>query len=167
MAGGDSPRPEMKNSKKCDHTSVGILVWRDNKLLLIERKRGAIGFAPPAGHVDGDSSFEEAARRELKEEVGLEAEDLRLLTEGKKENQCRREDGGWHYWKVYQAEARGEVERSEEETKQASWFDKEELRKLAERTSKYLAQKIPEDEWMRLPGIEPVWYEWFKELKII
>lgn len=156
----------MENTKKCDHTSVGILVWRDNKLLLIERKRKPIGFAPPAGHADGDSP-EDAAKRELKEEVGLEANNLQLLAEGRKENKCRREDGTWHYWKIYRAEAQGEVKRNDEETKQANWFGKTELQKLAARTEDYLAQKIPDEEWARLPGIEPVWYEWFKELKII
>ena len=47
---------------KCDHTSVGILVWKDSKLLLIERKNFQFGFAPPAGHLDGDF-YEEAAKR--------------------------------------------------------------------------------------------------------
>ena len=38
--------------KKCDHTSVGMLVWKNKKILLIERKKAPFGFAPPAGHVD-------------------------------------------------------------------------------------------------------------------
>lgn len=59
-------------TKKCDNKSVGMLVWRDGSLLLIERRKPPFGFAPPAGHIDGDDSFEESAKRELKEEVGLE-----------------------------------------------------------------------------------------------
>lgn len=146
--------------------SVGIIVRRDDKLLLIERKRGAIGFAPPSGHVDGDSSFKDAARRELKEEVGLGAENLRLLIDGRKENQCHREDGSWHYWKIYEAQAVGEIIRSLEETKQAGWFGKKDITKLGKKTEDYLAQKTSEEEWMRSPGLEPVWYEWLKELKL-
>ncbi len=153
--------------KQCDNKSAGMLVWKDNKLLLIERKRPPFGFAPPAGHVDDDSSFEEAARRELKEEVGLETKDLKLVVEGKKENPCRREGGTWHYWKIYKAKTSGEIERSLDETKQAGWFNNQDLGSLAKRTRKYLAGKILESEWQKSPGLEPVWYEWLKQLNII
>jgi ADP-ribose pyrophosphatase YjhB (NUDIX family) len=152
--------------RKCDHTSVGILVWRDGSLLLIERKKFPFGFAPPAGHCDGDD-FETAARRELEEEVGLKATSLRLVAEGKRNNPCRRPEGTWHHWKIYQAEAEGEVQRSLEETKQASWYSKKQIEDLARRTEQYLAGKISEEEWQKSPGIEPVWYQWMKELGII
>jgi len=154
--------------KKCDHTSVGIHVWRDGKLLLIERKKFPFGFAPPAGHVDERSSFEIAAREELQEEVGLKVKSLKLIFEDRKDNPCRREEGKWHYWKIYNAEVEeGEIQRSLDETKQAGWFSKEEIERLATRTEQYLAGKISEGDWQKSPGIEPVWYEWMKELKII
>ena len=135
-------------SKTCDHTSVGMLVWKDDKLLLIERARFPFGFAVPAGHVDGDKTFEEAAIRELKEEVGLEAKVAKLLIEGRKENKCRREGGDWHYWKIYQMETKGEVIRSKDETKSAGWYTKSEIKKLEDK-------------------LEPVMREWFIELKLI
>ncbi|NQV00584.1 MAG: NUDIX hydrolase, partial [Parcubacteria group bacterium] len=94
-------------TKKCDNKSVGMLVWRDEKLLLIERKKQPFGFAPPAGHLDEDNSFEHSAERELKEEVGLDSKSIELLVEGRKENPCRREGGSWHYWKIYKIEAGG------------------------------------------------------------
>jgi ADP-ribose pyrophosphatase YjhB (NUDIX family) len=152
--------------KKCDHTSIGILVWQDSNLLLIERKKFPFGFGPPAGHCDGDD-FETAARRELEEEVGLKATSLRLVAEGRRNNPCRRPEGTWHHWKIYQAEAEGEVQRSLEETKQTGWYPKEQLEDLARRTEQYLAGKISEEEWQKSPGIEPVWYQWMKELGII
>jgi len=152
--------------KKCDHTSVGILVWQDGKLLLIERKKFPFGFAPPAGHCDGDD-FEIAARRELEEEVGLKVTSLRLVAEGRKNNPCRRPGGTWHDWRIYQAEAQGEVKRSLEETKQAGRYSKEEIKNLALRTEQYLEGKISEEEWQKSPGLEPVWYQWTKELGII
>ena len=154
-------------TKRCDHTSVGMLVWKEDKLLLIERKKPPFGFALPAGHVDGDDSFEVAAKRELEEEVGLKTEDIRLLIEGKKENPCRREDGTWHYWKIYGVEVKGNVKRSQEETKQAGFYSKEKIRELADRTEKYIRGEIKEEEWEKSPGIEPVWYEWLKKLEII
>lgn len=154
-------------SKICDHTSVGMLVWQNDKLLLIERKKFSFGFAPPAGHVDGDADFVTSAKRELQEEVGLETIELKLLIEGKKNNACRREDGTWHDWKIYQVEASGEIKRSEDETKQAGFYDKESLLALADKTEQYLRGEIKEEDWEKSPGLEPVWYEWLKELKII
>lgn len=157
----------MDMAKKCDHKSVGMLVWMNDDLLLIERKRAPFGFAPPAGHVDGDSSFEESAIRELKEEVGLNTKNVELLIEGRKNNLCRREDGDWHYWKIYKVEALGEIQRSEKETRQANFFSKNILLQLAAKTEKYLHGEIGQDAWEKSPGLEPVWFEWLKELKII
>ncbi|EKE21166.1 MAG: hypothetical protein ACD_7C00319G0001 [uncultured bacterium] len=153
--------------KICDHTSVGMLVWKEEKLLLIERKKFPFGFAPPAGHVNGDTSYEEAAERELGEEVGLKSLNLEMLVEGKKENYCRREDGSWHYWKIYKAETKGEIQRSLDETKQAVWLSVDEIKSLSQRTEKYLAGDISEKDWQDKPGIEVVWCEWFRKLKIV
>jgi len=135
--------------------------------LLIERGRPPYGFAPPAGHVDADILFEDAARRELSEEVGLNTINLKLLIEGRKENPCRREGGTWHQWKIYEAQVSGELKRSEVETKQARFVSKEEILELAQRTEKYLEKEITDEEWDEKPGLEPVWYFWFKELNII
>lgn len=144
-----------------------MIVRKDGKILLIERAKFPFGFAVPAGHVDGDSSFEVSARRELEEEVGLEAISLKLLAEGRKDNACRREDGTWHHWKIYETEVKGELKRSEDETKRAGWYSEDEIQKLGEKTEKYEAQEISEQDWEDSPGLEPVMYEWFRELGII
>lgn len=154
-------------SKKCDHTSVGMFVWQNDKLLLIERARFPFGFAIPAGHVDGDPTYEESAKRELKEEVGLDTKELKLIAEGRKENRCRREDGTWHYWKLYQVTTTGEINRSKDETKQVDWYTKDEIKELANKTERYNRKEISEDDWNKNPGLEPVMYEWLRELKII
>jgi len=154
-------------SKLCDNKSVGMLVWRDDKLLLIERKKPPFGFAPPSGHVDKDNSFEAAAKRELKEEVGIETDNIELLIEGRKNNPCRRENGSWHYWKIYKIDANGEIKRSDDETKQANFCGKDILLSLASKTEKYIRGDITQNNWENSPGLEPVWYEWLKELKII
>lgn len=153
-------------SKICDHKCSGMLVWKDEKLLLIERAKFPFAYAPPAGHCDGDD-FEFTARKELQEEVGLETESLKLLIEGRKENPCRREDGTWHYWQIFEVEFSGDIKRSEEETKQIKWVSINELKLLAARTEELSAGKISQEDWDKNPGLEPVWYEWMKELKII
>ncbi len=154
------------SEEKCDHKSVGILVWKDRKLLLIERKRFPFGFAPPAGHLDGDS-FEEAAKRELREEVGLDVTKLKMRYEEKAENTCRRKGGDWHNWKIYEAKVKGEVKGSPTETKQVGWYSLEEIKRLVNRTRKYLRRNVTEDEWEAEPGIETVWYDWFSKMKLL
>jgi len=65
------PEQKEKRIKSCDNTSVGMLVRKEDKVLLLERMKPPYGFAPPAGHVDedltstGKKDFEAAARREL------------------------------------------------------------------------------------------------------
>lgn len=154
-------------SKVCDHTSVGMIIKRGNEVLLIERRKPPFGFAPPAGHIDDKGSFENAAKEEVQEEVGLTPLEIKLIKEGRKNNHCRREEGTWHYWKIYEVRTTGEIRRSEEETKQVGWFSLDQIKSLADRTNDYLSGKISEEEWQKSPGIEPVWLEWFKELRII
>ena len=155
------------STKICDHKSVGMLAWKDSKLLLIERKRFPFGFAPPAGHLDQDNSFEKAAKRELKEETSLKAASLKLVLDAKKNNVCRRIGGNWHHWKIYEIKTTGKVKRNPVETKQIGWYSLNEIKILVKITASYLKGKITEEKWQQKPGIETVWYDWFKELKII
>jgi 8-oxo-dGTP pyrophosphatase MutT (NUDIX family) len=153
---------------KCDHTSVGILVWSDGKLLLIERARPPHGFAPPSGHVDDHGTFLEAAIAELHEEVGLQVAKFKLIAEGRKGNPCRRVGGDWHYWKVYEAIPLDKrIVKNPLEVKDIVWCDLVQLRELANKTRMYKLHLIEEDEWQRVPGLEPVWEEWLTELGII
>jgi ADP-ribose pyrophosphatase YjhB (NUDIX family) len=151
----------------CDHTSVGILIWRDGRLLIIERRKPPPGFAPPAGHVDDHGSYEDAATAEVQEEVGLEVVSLSLLGEGRRDNPCRRVDGTWHYWKIFEAQVTGTPKRSYEETKGLMWADGETLQKLANRTLAWQAKKLSDQQWIASPGLEPVWFHWLSELRVI
>lgn len=132
----------------CNNTSVGVLVERDGKLLLLERKNIPLGYAPPAGHVKDGETYEEAAVRELQEEVGLQAQNLSLVIEGRKEFGCKH-GSTWHYWKLYKADVNGEIKKNDDEAKQVGWFTTEEIKKLQN------------------PGLDPVMGVWFKELGII
>lgn len=154
------PRP-------CNHTSVGMLVEREGKILLIERARFPLGFSIPAGHVDEGENYEDAARRELAEEVGLHAIDLLLVMEGRKNVACRRPGGDWHYWKLYRVVATGEIKGSLEETKKAGWYSREEIQHLSEKTKAFLSGTLSAENWEQSPGLEPIMYEWFKELGLL
>lgn len=163
----NNPENQETKTKDCDNTSVGMFIWKDDLLLLIERKKFPFGYAIPAGHVDEHGSFEDAARIEVEEEVGFEVTNLKLITEGRRENTCRRPGGSWHYWKVYEAEVKGSLKPSQDETKKTGWYTKDEIRRLAAKTEKYNKGEISDDEWKQSPGLEGNFYDWVKELNIV
>lgn len=158
----------MTNVEKCNNTSVGMIVKKNDQILLIEKKKYPFGFAPPAGHVDEGESYENAAKRELLEEVGMVSTEIKILIEGKKNNKCRRPGGSWHYWKIYEVQYDSDkVKIKKDEVKNANWYSLDEIEILIQKTKRYIANEISEKEWESSPGLEPVWYEWFKEIKII
>lgn len=152
----------------CNNTSCGMVV-KDAKgrYLLIERMNYPKGFACPAGHLEQGESFEQAAKRELKEEVGLEAAFLTELLHKKMQNPCRRPGGSWHEWKVYGVEAKGNVAIEPSEAKKYVWLTQDEIRQMAERTALYEKGSVSEDEWNARPGLEPAWRDLLRDLGII
>lgn len=54
---------------------VSACVWRDGRVLLAQRAKPPVGiWALPGGHVEAGETMTAAARRELMEETGLDAE---------------------------------------------------------------------------------------------
>lgn len=151
----------------CDHTSVGILVYRGQSLLLIERKKYPYGFAPPSGHVDQRTTFEKAAESELYEEVGLIPTSLQLVAQGRRDNPCRRPGGTWHFWRIYRAETQGQPHPNAMEVKNLVWSDHRKLETLALRAHHFRCGLISDTEWSDQPGLELVWLDWFEELGIL
>jgi 8-oxo-dGTP pyrophosphatase MutT (NUDIX family) len=67
-----------------EYSAGGVVVSGDDVLVIVPKRRAANGakvLALPKGHVDGDETAEEAARREVREEGGVEAELLGDLGE--------------------------------------------------------------------------------------
>src|SRR5689334_23150018 len=111
-------KQEEKTIPPCNHTSAGVVVVRDEQLLLIERQKIPWGYACPAGHVEDGEEYVAAAKRELQEETGLIAVTLDVLYAGTVDNPCRRPGGTWHYWRFYQATAvTGELIHNQDEVK--------------------------------------------------
>ena len=59
--------------------TVDILIETEGGIVLIERKNPPYGWAIPGGFVDYGESYEDAARREAREETGLTVELQRQL----------------------------------------------------------------------------------------
>ncbi len=57
--------------------TVDVIIELEGGIVLINRKNPPYGWAIPGGFVDYGESLEDAARREAKEETGLEVELLR------------------------------------------------------------------------------------------
>lgn len=78
---------------------MGVILLRDGKVLFGWRKasHGSESWCPPGGHLEAGESFEQCARRELLEETGLTARNLRF---GAVTNDLFREEGK-HYITVY------------------------------------------------------------------
>ncbi len=156
--------------KICDHTSVGVIVKNiDDKFALLKRARGAVGMAPPAGHVDSHGSAAQAALDEVEEEIGLiiDPSDLRpTKIKGRKmANPCRREGGDYHVWTVYEAQQfLGDITPDPEETLGANWYSAKDLQAMAKRTKAYQKGRIPEEEWRDNPGLEEIWLDFLSEL---
>lgn len=155
-------------AKVCDNKSVGIIIKNPvGDVLLIERKKFPFGFAALAGHIDDFSSPEACARGEVFEEVGLKVTELKLVHEETKNNPCRREGGDHHHWWIYEAGVEGYIRASLDETKQVGWYSKSMISDLSKRTELYQKQVVSEADWENAPGLEPVWYEFFKELNLV
>jgi len=99
--------------------------------VLLGRRRGSHGeghYAAPGGHIEFGESFEQAARREVREETGLEIADLKLLSVGN--YVFKREDGERHYIDVdFVCEApAGEPQLAEPEKCDGwGWYDLDDL----------------------------------------
>ena len=88
--------PEELNLAADGWTAAGAVVWNPDGGVAFVETHWSDGWVLPGGGVETGESFEEAARREVREETGLDCEILRA---GRVEEQVFRADGdeerGW------------------------------------------------------------------------
>jgi len=140
------PKKGKTKDGKLMHFSVGALIEQEGKYLLIERAVPPLGFAGVAGHVDEGEDERQAVVREVKEEVGLDVRDPKLLFEEERDGNWCSKGATSHYWYLFHCSVSGELARSMRETKSAGWYAREEIKTLT---------------------LEPAWEYWLKKLEII
>lgn len=128
------------------HYTVGAIIKKNGKYLMIERAFFPLGFAGIAGHVDYGENAEHAIVREVREESGLKVTKHRLVLEEEiVGNRCIM-GISVHRWYVFDCEVGGRIKRNFFEDKSIGWYSASEIKKLK---------------------LEPVWKRTLKELKII
>ncbi len=112
---------------KCGHTikvfsnpvpTVDIIIEVPGGIVLIKRKNPPYGWAIPGGFVDYGESLEDAARREAKEETGLE---VRLLCQLGAYSEPSRDPRQHTISTVFVASAQGEPQ-ADDDAEQAEVF---------------------------------------------
>ena len=111
------------------HYSVGAIVKKNDKYLLIDRVNIPLGFAGLAGHIDDDEPPEVAIKREVMEESGLSVSSCKILFEEEiLWNYCSSAKA--HKWWLYECEVQGTIAQNKVETKSIGWYTKEEIKNL-------------------------------------
>ncbi|MFP4229759.1 MAG: NUDIX hydrolase [Candidatus Nanohaloarchaea archaeon] len=118
---------------------AGAFIIKDRKILFLKHKKYGV-WLQPGGHIEERETPDEAAKRETREETGLEVEildDFRPETsfQNKSEdlpqpfniNLHRIEEGHWHLDFQYLARPVDETSEKEYSDKDMKWFSKKEL----------------------------------------
>ena len=104
-------------------TAAAIITNREGQVLLLHHRfRPGSGWGIPGGFIEQGEQPDEALRRELREEVGLEVEDLKLF-------KTRAFGKARQIEILFCCRAQGQAEQLSFEIKRLAWFDPQELPK--------------------------------------
>ncbi|MGB0369915.1 MAG: NUDIX hydrolase [Opitutales bacterium] len=138
---GTSTRGQV-HREKLFHRAIHIFVFNSQGQVFLQRRSLEKDSAPGkwasacSGHVDSGEDYESSARREMLEELGVEApERLEPLFK----ERARRETGNEFVW-VYRTEHEGPFVLNEEEIMDGQWIDVEVL-------DRWVAEKPRDFSW--------------------
>lgn len=114
----------MKKTPKRDfrfpQVGIGVMIFKNGKVLMDIRKgsHGAGEYAFPGGHLEFGESFEQCAKRETKEEVGIEIKNVKFLFLANVKKY-----GGRHYTHIgLRADWKKGIPKNLEPEKSSDWF---------------------------------------------
>jgi 8-oxo-dGTP pyrophosphatase MutT (NUDIX family) len=141
----DGRKAWLERGQELWHASVGIFVRNTSgKFLFFERTRFApFGLTIPAGHIDNGETPYEAAARELKEETGIAATELRQIAVTDIRGDLCSSGADDHRWYMYRASGHDEsqVTIEEEEGAHPVWLTLEDaLQKDVVFATKYILE---------------------------
>jgi 8-oxo-dGTP pyrophosphatase MutT (NUDIX family) len=112
------------------HYSVGALIKKNNRYLLIDRATDPQCIAGISGHIDEGESPEQALVREVFEESGLRVVKYKLLfKEERHNNTCNR----WisiHYWYFYECETSGKINPNPREARSIKPYSPQDMQRV-------------------------------------
>ena len=147
---------EEAHDKNLLHNEVGIFIINDKKEILLEKRSANKRFNTNkwglcAGHVDAYETLEEAALREIKEEVGLDVSIEELIPYGEKEVTIK--DSNSHITYFYYVKCNKKEDEfiiQEEELSKVKWFNIDEIiMMIKERKTSFKENKIKSFESLR------------------
>lgn len=122
---------------------IGVLIIKDEKILLGKRNKnpGKNTYSLPGGKLEFGESFEECARREVKEETGLEIKEFKFICV----NNDIFENNHFVTLGFVAKDFYGEPKNLEEEINTWEWFDLKNLPKNIFIPSKKIIEKYLSD----------------------
>lgn len=72
----------MADKEKRPHACVGVMIWKDGKILIGKRKgrHGNGEYSCPGGHIEFGESLEESVIKETKEEAGINIKNIKFIS---------------------------------------------------------------------------------------
>jgi len=129
---GQKPRKEVHSSNDFIHRGAHVFVFNSKGELLLQKrsmeKEQYAGFwGDITGHIDSGESYEEAARREMKEEIGIEAR-LEFLMKFRK-----RFENDQEIIKFFRCKHEGPFKIDKEEVQFVKFFSLEKIKEMLEK----------------------------------
>lgn len=105
--------------------SVNCIIEKDGKILLVQEAKGKITgkWSVPGGKVNEGESFEEAMKREVKEETNLDVLDMEKIS-------IIQEEPNHTVKHILKVKTEGDVKPQEDEILDARWFSLDEIQKM-------------------------------------